>query len=239
MNTLGGTGLWDEEDGFYYDQLHVDGRIAPAARCARSSGLIPLFAVEVLDDRQIDRLPGFKKRMEWFLDHRPDLAQHISYCKISRDGNGSKDGDADGTALAGHSLARAAGARAALPARRKRISLAVRHPLGLARSQGPPVRAPRRRRRSYRVDYEPGESTTGLFGGNSNWRGPIWMPINFLLIEALERYHHFYGDDFKVECPAGSGRKLNLKQVAREIELAVAADLPARLERAGGPATDR
>jgi hypothetical protein len=215
MNTLGGSGLWDETDGFYYDQLHIDGRSLPM-RVRSIVGLIPLFAVEVLEDRQIDRLPGFKKRMEWFLNHRPDLARHISYCKHRSGGNASKDG-----ASSGHRLL-------AIPSV-ERLQRVLRYLLDENEFLSPyGVRSVSRihKDRPYVlrvdghdqcVDYEPAEATSGLFGGNSNWRGPIWMPINFLLIEALERYHHFYGDELTVECPTGSGRKLNLKQVAQEI----------------------
>jgi hypothetical protein len=230
MNTLGGTGLWHEEDGFYYDQLHIDGRSLPL-RVRSIVGLIPLFAVEILDDRQIDRLPGFKKRMEWFLRHRPDLARHISYCNRraanGRPGNGqpsngeSKDGQPSDEASSGHRLL-------AIPSR-ERLERVLRYLLdeneflsqygvrALSRIHKERPYVLRADGQEYCVDYEPGEATSGLFGGNSNWRGPIWMPVNFLLIEALERYHHFYGDEFQVECPTGSGRKLNLKQVAQEI----------------------
>ena len=168
-------------------------------------GLIPLFAVEVLEDDVIDRLPGFKKRMEWFLENRPDLARHIAYM---REGMRPRPRRA---VAAGHSFARAARARAALHARRERVPVALRHPLALAGPQGPPY-VFHVDGQEYRVDYVPGESNTGLFGGNSNWRGPVWFPVNYLLIEALERYHHFYGDELKVECPTGSGRMMNLER---------------------------
>jgi hypothetical protein len=215
MNTFGGTGLWDEGDGFYYDQLHIDGRSLPM-RVRSIVGLIPLFAVEVLDDRQIDRLPGFKKRMEWFLHHRPDLARHISYCKQRPSGNDSKDGASNGhRLLAIPSLERLQRVLGYLLDENEFLSpYGVRSVSRVHKDRPYVLRADGQ---EHCVDYEPGESTSGLFGGNSNWRGPIWMPINFLLIEALERYHHFYGDELKVECPVGSGRKLNLKQVAQEL----------------------
>ncbi|HXY33317.1 MAG TPA: glucosidase [Planctomycetaceae bacterium] len=219
MNSLGGSGLWDETDGFYYDQLHVQGNNTPL-KIRSIVGLIPLFAVEVLDDRQIDRLPGFKKRMQWFLDHRKDLAAYISYCQLDSEARAG-DGVPDGRRLL------------AIPSR-ERLARVLRYLLDeqeFLSDYG--IRSVSRIHKDhpfvfnsdgheYRVDYEPGESTTGLFGGNSNWRGPIWMPINFLFIEALERYHHFYGDSFLVECPTGSGRKLTLKDVAREVEARVA-----------------
>ncbi len=219
MNSLGGTGLWDEEDGFYYDQLHVQGQ-STKLKIRSIVGLIPLFAVEVLDDDQIDRLPGFKKRMQWFLDHRQELAAYISYCQSD------SDPQAGDTAPRGRRLL-------AIPSR-ERLERVLRYALdereflsdygirSVSRIHKDHPFVFRSDGQEYRVDYEPGESTTGLFGGNSNWRGPIWMPINFLLVEALERYHHFYGDDFKVECPVGSGQKLTLKEAAREIEARVA-----------------
>jgi len=219
MNSLGGSGLWDETDGFYYDQLHVQGQDTPL-KIRSIVGLIPLFAVEVLDDRQIDRLPGFKKRMQWFLDHRKELAAYISYCQPDAEAR-ADDGPPHGRRLL------------AIPSK-ERLERVLRYLLDeneFLSDYG--IRSVSRVHKDHpfvlqsdgnehRVDYEPGESTTGLFGGNSNWRGPIWMPINFLFIEALERYHHFYGDAFRVECPTGSGRKLTLKDVAREIEARLA-----------------
>jgi hypothetical protein len=215
MNTFGGNGLWDDGDGFYYDQLHIDGRSLPM-RVRSIVGLIPLFTAEVLDDRQIERLPGFKKRMEWFLNHRPDLAKNISYCKYKSNGNGSKEGTSYGRRLL------------AIPSL-ERLQRVLRYVLDEKEFLSPyGIRSVSRVHKDrpyvlradgqdHYVDYEPAESTSGIFGGNSNWRGPIWMPINFLLIEALERYHHFYGDEVTVECPVGSGRKLTLKQVAQEL----------------------
>jgi hypothetical protein len=208
MNTLGGTGLWDEQDGFYYDELHVDGRTVPL-RIRSMVGLIPLFAAEILQQDVIDRLPGFKKRMEWFLNNRRDLARHICYMQTQQyDGHG-------------HRLL-------AIPSR-ERLERVLRYlfdeneflsPYGIRAVSRVHKDQPyifRVNGEEHRVDYVPGESTTGLFGGNSNWRGPIWFPVNFLLVEALERYHHFYGDSLKVECPTGSGRMLNLQDASREI----------------------
>lgn len=214
INTHGGTGLWDEEDGFYYDQLHADGRVIPL-KIRSLVGLIPLLAVEVLDDELIQRLTGFKKRMEWFLEHRPDLNQHISYCCRQEDG-------------AGHCRR-----LLAIPSR-ERLERVLRYLLDENEFLSPyGIRSVSRVHKDrpyifrvdgeeYGVDYEPGESTTGLFGGNSNWRGPVWFPINYLLIEALERYHHFYGDSLQVECPTGSGRMLSLQGVAHELSARLA-----------------
>ncbi|MBI4586080.1 MAG: glucosidase, partial [Planctomycetes bacterium] len=208
MNTLGGTGLWDEEDGFYYDQLKLDGRTIPL-KIRSMVGLIPLYAVEVLEEDIIERLPGFKKRMQWFLDNRKDLARHIACMEPKCEEKH------------GHRLL-------AIPSR-DRLVRVLRYLLDENEFLSPyGIRSLSRLHRErpyifrvnaedYRVDYAPGESAAGLFGGNSNWRGPVWFPVNYLLIEALERYHHFYGGSLRVECPAGSGRMFNLKQVAGEI----------------------
>ena len=208
MNTLGGNGLWDEEDGFYYDQLHVGGADMPL-RVRSMVGVIPLFAVEVLDQGLINLAPGFRKRMEWFLKNRRDLARQISYMEMG----GHNQGE--------HRLL-------AIPSRR-RLERVLRYVLDPNEFLSPyGIRSLSRihRERPFvlhvdgeerRVDYEPGESTEPLFGGNSNWRGPVWFPTNYLLIEALERYHYFYGDTLRVECPTGSGKMMNLKQVANDL----------------------
>jgi hypothetical protein len=212
MNSLGGTGLWDEQDGFYYDVLDANGTTLPL-RIRSMVGIIPLFAVEVLEQEVIDRLPGFKKRMEWFLKNRHDLARHISYC-VTDECDGHENNH-------NHRLL-------AVPSRERLIQV-LGYVLNESEFLAPyGIRALSRYHREHpyalfaggmehRVDYVPGESNTGLFGGNSNWRGPIWFPVNFLLIEALERYHHFYGDALQVECPTGSGQMMNLKEVATEL----------------------
>ncbi len=213
MNTLGGTGLWDETDGFYYDQIW-NGREARRLRVRSLVGVIPLLAVEVLEDDIVDRLPGFKKRMEWFLKYRPDLARHIAYMQHEVSGGRGQEAE-------GHRLL-------AIPSRERLVS-ALRYlldeseflsPYGirsLSRVYESQPFETRLAGETFRVEYTPGESTTSLFGGNSNWRGPIWMPLNFLIIEALERYDHFYGRTLAVECPTGSGRMLNLAEVADEL----------------------
>jgi hypothetical protein len=219
MNRLGGHGLWDEADGFYYDQLHMDGTNTPL-KVRSLVGVIPLFACEVLEDDVIDRLPGFKRRMNWFLENRADLGYHISYMCTS------ESGVAGSSSHACHRLL-------AIPSRERleRVLARVLDPREFLSPHG--VRSVSRVHaeqpylfhadgQQYRVDYVPGESNTGLFGGNSNWRGPVWFPLNYLLIEALERYHHFYGDEFKVECPAGSGQRMTLKEVARELSARLA-----------------
>jgi len=209
MNSLSGTGLWDDEDGFYYDQLHVHGALLPL-KVRSMVGLIPLFAAEVLEADLIDRLPGFGRRMRWFLEHRKDLARRIAYLELSR--NGSQHG---------HFLL-------AIPSR-QRLERVLRYmldereflsPYGIRSLSAVHTERPyvfRAEGEEFRVDYVPGESQTQLFGGNSNWRGPVWFPVNYLLIEALERYHHFYHDAVQVECPANSGHFMTLDRVADEL----------------------
>jgi hypothetical protein len=207
MNSLGGNGLWDEADGFYYDQLHADGTMVPL-KVRSLVGLLPLIAVEVLEQPVIAHLPGFQKRMRWFLDNRRDLARQISYMQPQNGPNGRL--------------------LLAIPSR-TRLERVLRYMLDENEFLSPyGIRSVSRYHsehpfqlhadgQTWQVDYEPAESTGPLFGGNSNWRGPIWFPINYLLIEALERYHHFYGDRLQVECPTGSGNKMNLARVAREL----------------------
>jgi len=212
MNSLGGTGLWDEEEGFYHDQLHVDGGTQPL-RVRSMVGVIPLFAVEILDDATLAKLPGFRKRMEWFLENRKDLARHVAFgekCSTRRD-------------EAGRTLR-----LLAIPSR-ERLERVLRYlldereflsPWGIRSLSKVHERQPfvlKAGGEEFRVDYAPGESVTATFGGNSNWRGPVWLPVNYLLIEALERYHHFFGDELRVECPVGSGQRLTLKEVAHEL----------------------
>jgi mannosylglycerate hydrolase MGH1-like protein len=217
MNHLGGSGLWEDGDGFYYDQLHIDGRQTPL-KVRSLVGVIPLFACEILEDDIVNRLPGFKKRMDWFLTNRSDLADQISYmCPFPDAAHGEGDG---------HRIL-------AIPTR-ERLVRVLRYVLDETEFLSPHgIRSVSRFHRDhpytfqagsdeYRVDYVPGESTSGLFGGNSNWRGPVWFPLNYLLIEALERYDHFYGDSLKVECPTGSGRFMTLGEVARELSARLA-----------------
>jgi hypothetical protein len=208
MNHLGGSGLWDEEDGFYYDQLRVDGKSIPL-KTRSMVGIIPLFACEILERDVMQKLPGFMKRTDWYLENRQDLTEHIACLRAT----GSSDHE--------HRLL-------ALPSR-ERLTRVLRYLLDENEFLSPyGIRSLSRfhqerpyefhaNGQTFRVEYTPGESTTGLFGGNSNWRGPIWFPLNYLLVEALERYHHFYGDSLKVECPTGSGRFLNLQEVAMEV----------------------
>jgi hypothetical protein len=210
MNTLGGTGLWDEDDGFYYDQLQIDGRSEPM-RVRSLVGVIPLIACEVLDQRTIDKLPGFKKRMNWFIEHRKDLARHITFMKASA----AADDDECRMLLAVPSRQRLERVLRYVLDESEFLSAYGVRSVSEYHKDHPFVMSLNGQQVS--VNYEPGESESGLFGGNSNWRGPIWFPINFLLVEALERYHYFYGDDFQIECPVGSGKKMNLQAVSREL----------------------
>jgi hypothetical protein len=207
MNRLGGTGLWDEEDGFYYDQLEVNGKCIPL-KVRSLVGLVLFFAVETIDFDLIERLPGFSKRMQWFLKNRKDVTQHISCMKKAQD---------HGRMLL------------AIPSQ-ERLERVLRYLLdeteflskygirSLSRHHLDHPYILKFDHQEYCVKYLPGESNSNFFGGNSNWRGPIWFPLNYLLIEALERYHHFYGDSLKVECPTNSGQMMNLSQVAEELQ---------------------
>ena len=214
INCMGGNGLWDEQDGFYYDVLQANGTTMPL-RVRSMVGLIPLFAAEVLEQQQIDRLPGFRKRMDWFITHRPELTRVISYCEAERHDHTGE-------------LQRYEHRLLAIPTC-DRLLRVLRYLLDENEFLSPyGIRALSRVHRDrpyvfrvggqeHRVAYDPAESTTDMFGGNSNWRGPVWLPVNYLLVEALERYHHFYGDELMVECPTGSGRMMNLQQVAGEL----------------------
>lgn len=208
MNTLGGSGLWDEQDGFYYDQVRM-GRVNTPLKLRTMVGLIPLFAVEILEQESISKLPGFRKRLNWFLENRKDLYSHISMMETTSDGNHT------------HQLL-------AIPSRDRlmRVLSRMLDENEFLSQHGIRSLSAHYREQPYilkvdgetrRVDYDPGESTTGLFGGNSNWRGPIWLPMNYLLVESLERYCHFYGDDLQLEYPTGSGNYKNLRQIAREL----------------------
>jgi hypothetical protein len=208
MNAIGGSGLWNEEDGFYYDQLLVEDRQIPL-RIRSIVGVIPLLAVEILEQDAIERLPGFRKRMDWFLANRKDLAAHISYMEEK------------GTNSHGRRLL-------AIPSK-ERLLRVLRYALDEKEFLSPHgLRSLSAAYRDvpycvnlcgsdYHIRYEPAESRSGLFGGNSNWRGPVWFPLNYLFVEAMERYHHFYGDTLRVECPTGSGKMMNLAGVALEI----------------------
>ena len=206
INTLGGCGLWNEEDGFYYDRV-VDDHSSTPLRTRSLVGLLPLIAVELLDEEKIARLPGFKKRLDWFFEHRPDLARHISYCEdCSRHGH---------RLLAVPSRERLERVLAYLFDEDEFLSPFGIRSLSKFHQHNPYVL--HARGRAMEVRYIPGESDSHMFGGNSNWRGPIWFPTSFLLVEALERYHHYYGDDLRVEFPTGSGQRISLREAARRL----------------------
>jgi hypothetical protein len=209
MNNVGGHGLWNEEEGFYYDQLQVDGRTFPL-RIRSLVGLIPLIAVGLLHQDRIDKLPGFKKRLDWFLENRSDLSSQISLVSESADKSHKQ------RLLAIPSKDRLLRVLAPMLDEEEFLSPYGIRSVSKIHEKHPYTLNIDGEDRS--VSYEPGESTSGLFGGNSNWRGPIWFPINYLLIESLERYHHFFGDEFRVECPTRSGNFLTLLQVAQELE---------------------
>ena len=209
MNDMGteGLSLWDNEDGFYYDVLHLPSGDDHFMKIRSLVGLIPLFAVETLEPEIVDRLPGFKRRMQWFIDNHADVPEHIEMTQRS---------------------ARGIRRLLSLASRKqlKRILSRMLDETEFLSAYG--IRSLSRYHLDYpyevqvndhisRVDYEPAESTSGIFGGNSNWRGPIWFPMNYLLVESLQKYHHYYGEDFKVEFPARSGNESDLWEVAAEI----------------------
>ena len=210
MNHIGedGISLWDEDDGFYYDVLHLHNTHYNTPIKVRSMvGLIPLFAVATIESDTLDALPNFKRRLQWFIDNRPDLTGNINCARTP--GKGER--------------------RLLAVAYRDRLQKVLKIMLDEAEFLSPyGVRALSRYHKDapyvlevngseHRVDYEPAESSSGLFGGNSNWRGPVWFPVNYLLIESLQKFHHYYGDDLKVECPTGSGTWMNLWEVSQEL----------------------
>jgi hypothetical protein len=200
-------GLWDETDQFYYDHLCLpDGQNLPL-KVQSAVGLIPLFAVQPADLEMIKLLPDFAARMEWYLENRPQLAALISNWHTP--GCGSR---ILLSLLRGHRM------KALLKRMLDEAGFLSDH--GVRAVSKVHEREPFRFEaggQTFEVGYWPAESRGGLFGGNSNWRGPVWMPINYLLIESLQHFHHYYGDDFKVECPTGSGKFISLVEVADEL----------------------
>jgi hypothetical protein len=209
MNNMGGGrhGLWDEEDGFYYDVLHLpDGCYGPM-RIRSGVGFITLFAVATMEPKHIESLPGFQRRMEWFLRNNETVRNHIDEQRLP-----------DGSVRRLFSVVNL-----------ERLPRVMRYLLDEQEFLSPngiralsryhlqhPYRLPVNGA-EHRVDYEPAESRTGLFGGNSNWRGPVWFPLNYLLIESLQKFHYFTGDNYQLEFPTGSGRKMSLWDIAAEI----------------------
>jgi hypothetical protein len=209
INSLGGTGLWDNEDGFYYDQLIINHEEPIPLRIRSLVGLLPLCAVTVLKQSTIDALPGFRKRMDWFLVNRPDLLKYITVRRV----NGNKHPGRCLLAIPSEERLRKCLAYMFDP--QEFLSDFGVRSLSKAHGEKPFVFEHHGQR--HEVPYTPGEATTDMFGGNSNWRGPIWFPTNFLIIEALERYYYFYGDSFKVEYPTGSGNLATLREIAIDL----------------------
>jgi hypothetical protein len=214
MNDIGaesmgesGIGLWDDADGFYYDVLHLGATTKLPMKVRSMVGLIPLFAVETFEPEDLERLPSFRKRMQWFMAHNPDFSDHVDMSQSTPKGarllltiaNRSKLERIYKYLFDENEFLSPHGIRALSKFHKD-------HPFTLH------VGA-----REASVDYEPAESNSDLFGGNSNWRGPVWFPLNFLLIESLQRVHHYYGDGFKVEYPTGSGGQKTLWEVAQEV----------------------
>jgi len=202
-----GVGLWDEEDQFFYDQLNLpDGRMIKL-KVRSLVGLTPLFAVETLEPELLEKVPDFRRRLRWFLNYRPDLANLVS--RWEEPGRGERRLL---SLLRGH--------------RMKMLLRRMLDPSEFLSDYGVRALSKVHERQPYTccggdmdhvVRYQPAESDSDLFGGNSNWRGPIWFPVNYLIIESLQKFHHYYGDDFKVECPTGSGKFLTIRAVAHEL----------------------
>jgi hypothetical protein len=202
-----GINLWDEEDEFFYDVLHTPDDRRFKMKVRSMVGLVPLFAVEVLDQEIFDTMPEFTARLEWFLANRPDLAG-----LISRWGEKGKNQRHLLSLLRGH--------------RMKRILKRMLDESEFLSDFGVRALSKVYEKNPYKfsvdgaefvVKYTPGEGDTSLFGGNSNWRGPIWFPMNYLLVESLQRFHHYYGEDFKIEYPTGSGSMKNLNEIAADL----------------------
>jgi hypothetical protein len=209
INTLGGTGLWDETDGFFYDRIQCGTEIWPL-RVRSLVGLLPLIAVETISQKAIGQFPGFKKRMQWFLKNRGELAKFISYMECR-----NPESEDRLYLLALPSLERLKRVLRYLFDENEFLSpFGIRslskyyqdHPVSLWMGG-----------MEHRIEYWPGVSRGGFFGGNSNWRGPIWFPVNYLLIEALQRYDHYYGPSLQVEFPTGSGHLKTLGQIACDL----------------------
>ena len=203
----GGQGLWDDDDNFFYDSLVRPDGSTYRLKLRSIVGLIPLFAVETLDPELLNRVPHFKARLKWFLNHRPEMAALVS--RWEEEGMGERRLL---SLLRGH--------------RMKKLLLRMLDETEFLSDYGVRGLSKEYSREPYKfrcdghvltVSYQPGESESEVFGGNSNWRGPIWFPINYLIIESLQKFHHYYGPDFKVECPTGSGRMLTILEIAEEL----------------------
>jgi len=207
MNAMGDGGLWDDADGFFYDSLHLPDDGIMRLRIRSMVGLIPLFAVDTMEKENIDKMPGFCRRMDWFTKNRPDLCGNLA--SLHREGMEQR-----------RLLSVVTPARLVRILERMLSESEFLSPHGIRSLSKFHEANPYKMTvndTEYAVDYEPAESRTNLFGGNSNWRGPVWFPVNFLLIESLQRFHYYFGDDLKVEFPTGSGDTMNLSEVACEL----------------------
>ena len=209
MNNIGdhGVGLWDEDDQFFYDVLRFpNGELLPL-KVRSMVGLIPLYAVEIIEPELLDKLPDFKRRLQWFLNYRPDLAALVSHWDEPGRGNRRLL-----SLLRGHRMKRLL--RRMLDETEFLSDHGIRS-LSRAHRDEPYVFSCMHNPLS--VQYQPAESESGLFGGNSNWRGPVWFPVNYMVVNSLRRFAHYYGEDFKVECPTGSGTFLSIDDIADEL----------------------
>jgi hypothetical protein len=210
INHLGGTGLWDERDGFYYDRMRV-GDQSTVLRVRSIAGLMPLCSAMILSQETVEKLPGFRRRMNWFLKYRQDLSRDMSYLETEEETDRPTD------------------RLLALPSK-ERLRRALKYvfdeneflsPFGIRSLSKYHAANPyvfHVDGAEYRVGYEPAESQSGMFGGNSNWRGPIWFPLNYLLIESLRTYDAFYQEKFRIEYPTGSGEERCLREIADDLE---------------------
>jgi hypothetical protein len=232
MNNLGGSGLWDEADGFYYDQIVCESfgsehAHAPVPLKVRSLvGLVPLLSAVILESHVVESLPGFLKRTNWFIDNRRELSKQITY--LESDDRIGRENDSGGAGASSAGAGNGQHLLLAIPSR-ERLVRVLRYvfdeneflsPHGIRSLSRVHAEKPFELHldgRTYSIRYTPGESNISTFGGNSNWRGPVWLPLNYLIIEALERYARFFGDSLKIEVPTGSGRMMNLYEAAGEI----------------------
>jgi hypothetical protein len=199
--------LWNQEDGFFYDVLHMPNGDRWPLRVRSMVGLIPLYAIQTLEPDLLERMPAFRRRLEWFIENRPDLMDNMACMRTTGNSERRMFSIAYREQLE-RILTRMLDEDEFLSAYGVRgvSKYHEKNPYVLELNGSP-----------HSVDYEPGESRSGLFGGNSNWRGPIWMPVNYLLVQALRRFHEYYGDSLKVECPTRSGKMMNLDEVADEL----------------------
>jgi hypothetical protein len=212
LNSFGESGLWHEEDGFYYDALHLtDGSIIPL-RVRSLVGLTSLLAVSVISKNLFSRLKGFQKRLLWFRNNEKDLRKYMVIEELH------EDHDILLSLVPKHRLIRIL--QKMLDENEFLASGGIR---SISKYHKDKPFIMRLNGDEYRVDYEPAEAKTGLFGGNSNWRGPIWVAINYLFIESLRRYYSYYGESLKVEFPSGSNNYISLFEVARQLSQKISA----------------